>query len=179
MRIGLFFGSFNPIHIGHIAIAKYMLKATDLDQVWLVVSPKNPLKNKNVLADAKKRLRQVKKAIGKSAGIKVSNVEFALRQPSYTIRTLRSLGKKHPHKEFVLIIGSDNLELFYEWKEYKKILAGYKIYVYPRKNSVGGKLRNHASVKMTKAPLINVSSTFIREQVGMGKDVKHLIPKIR
>src|ERR1035437_2089903 len=142
MKIGLLFGSFNPIHIGHLAIANYMAEFTDLEQVWLIVSPHNPLKEKKSLADARKRLAQVKKAIkghtpaplkrGKTAKIKVSDVEFSLSQPSYTINTLEVLNKKYPQHKFVLIIGSDNLNRFHQWKDYKKILSKHKIYVYPR-----------------------------------------------
>lgn len=180
MKIGLLFGSFNPIHIGHIAIANYMAEQTDLDQVWLVVSPHNPLKEKKSLADAKKRFASVKKAIGRNSKIKVSNVEFALPQPSYTINTLEVLRKKYPKNKFLLIIGSDNLNLFHKWKDYKKILSDYKIYVYPRalsplKRGAGGIVKNHRNVKIVNAPLIDISSTFIREQMKKGKDVKDLL----
>ncbi len=179
MKIGLLFGSFNPIHIGHIAIANYMAGSTALDQVWLVVSPHNPLKYKSGLADAKKRLAQVKKAVGKSPKIKVSNVEFSLPQPSYTINTLEFLSKKYPKNRFVLIIGADNLNTFHKWKDYKKILAGYKIYVYPRNENLTG-FKNlsglNRNVKILTAPLIDISSTFIREQVKKGKDVKYFLP---
>ena len=176
MKVGLLFGSFNPIHIGHVAIAKYMADKTDLEQVWLVVSPHNPLKEKKPLVDGKKRLAQVKKAIGKNSKIKVSDVEFKLTQPSYTINTLELLKKKFPKNKFVLIIGLDNLSSFSKWKDYKKILKDYTIYVYPREGSDGGKLMSRSNVKMIDAPLLDVSSTFIREQIRKGKDVKELIP---
>jgi len=176
MKIGLLFGSFNPIHIGHIAIAKYMSEFTDLQQVWFVVSPHNPLKDKNSLSDAKKRFASVKKAVGKYPDIKVSNIEFGLPVPSYTIHTLEKLTKKYSRHNFVLIIGSDNLGTFYKWKEYKKILANHTLYVYPRSGFNGGKLKNHRNVKMMKAPRIDISSTFIRAQLKKGKSVRHLIP---
>lgn len=176
MKIGLLFGSFNPIHIGHVAIAKYMAEQTDLAQVWLIVSPHNPLKEKKSLADGKKRLAQVKKVIGKNSKIKVSNIEFGLPQPSYTINTLAVLKKKFPKNKFTLIIGSDNLSMFHKWKNYKKILRDYKIYVYPRADSDGGKLKSHRNVKLVDAPFLDVSSTFIREQIKKGMDVKKFLP---
>jgi len=175
MKVGLLFGSFNPIHIGHIAIADYMADQTDLDQVWLVVSPHNPLKEKKSLADAKKRFTSVKKAIGRNSKIKISDVEFGLPQPSYTINTLEVLKKKFSKNIFTLIIGSDNLSLFHKWKDYKKILSEYEIYVYPRSDSDGGKFKNHRNIKMVDAPIIDISSTFIREQMKKGNDVKKLL----
>jgi len=120
MKIGLFFGSFNPIHIGHMVIANYMSEFTDLDQVWLIVSPRNPLKNKKSLLDARKRLATVRKAVGTNPKIKVSDIEFSLPQPSYTVSTLDVLEKKYPKNKFVLIMGSDNLSAFHKWKDYKK-----------------------------------------------------------
>jgi len=175
MKVGLLFGSFNPIHKGHITIAKYMATETDLDQVWFVVSPHNPLKDKKSLADVKKRFASVKKAIGRNSKIQVSNVEFSLSQPSYTINTLEVLRKKYSKNKFVLIIGSDNLNLFRKWKDYKKILSEYEIYVYPRSGSDRGKLKNHRSVKIIDAPRIDVSSTYIRGQMKKGKNVKNLL----
>ncbi|TAL60487.1 MAG: nicotinate-nucleotide adenylyltransferase [Bacteroidetes bacterium] len=175
MKIGLFFGSFNPIHIGHLVIANYMVEFTDLKQVWLVVSPHNPLKEKKWLADALKRLTAVKKAVGKNSKIKVSDVEFLLPQPSYTINTLDVLNKKYPQHEFVLIIGSDNLNTFHKWKDYKKILSKHTIYVYPRilpiNKGRSRRLLNHRNVKFINAPRIDISSTFIREQMKKGKDM--------
>jgi|ERR1035437_4723451 nicotinate-nucleotide adenylyltransferase len=180
MKIGLLFGSFNPIHIGHLVIANYMAEFTDLEQVWLVVSPHNPMKEKNSLADAQKRLAAVKKAVGKNPKIKVSDVELSLPQPSYTINTLEVLGKKYPQHKFVLIIGSDNLNMLHKWKDYKKILSKYKIYVYPRlgvANLTGFKNLSGLSrnIKMIDAPRIDISSTFIREQMKKGKDVRYFL----
>ena len=176
MKIGLLFGSFNPIHIGHLAIADYIAENTDLNRIWLVVSPQNPLKEKNTLADAKIRLAGVKKAVAGNSKIRVSNIEFSLTVPSYTFDTLEALKKKYPQHTFVLIIGSDNLSIFHKWKDYKKILSNYKIYVYPRAGSDGGKLKNHRNVKLIDAPLLEVSSTFIREQMKKGKDISYLLP---
>ena len=177
MKIGLLFGSFNPIHIGHTAIANYMAEFTDLDEVWLVVSPHNPLKNKKDLADANKRFARVKKAIGKSKKIKVSSVEFKLPQPSYTVHTLEALKKKFPKKKFMLIIGEDNLRSFHQWKDYRKILSDNKIYVYPRRvsASASGKMLKHQNIKHIDAPRIDISSTFIREAMKKGKDVRFFV----
>lgn len=177
MRIGLFFGSFNPIHIGHIAIARFMAGSGKVDKVWLIVSPHNPLKDKNSLADSRNRLAQTRKVIGKHRQIKVSNVEFGLPKPSYTIRTLEHLAKKYPKHEFSLIIGSDNLEQLPKWKDYDTILDNYKIYVYPRKGFKGGKLIGHPSVELLRGSKVNVSSTHIRNQMAIGKKVSHLVPR--
>ena len=176
MKIGLFFGSFNPLHIGHIAVANYMAKFTDLEEVWLVVSPQNPLKEKESAADAKKRLATVKKAIEGDPVLKVSDAEFSLPQPSYTIHTLEHLQKKFPEDKFALIIGSDNLNVFDQWKDHEKILNGFKIYIYPRAGSDGGTLKTHRNVKIVDAPKMDISSTFIREQIKKGKDVSSFIP---
>jgi nicotinate-nucleotide adenylyltransferase len=180
MKIGLLFGSFNPIHIGHLAIANYMAEFTDLEQVWLVVSPHNPLKDKKGLADAKKRFARVKKALGKNRKIMASDIEFTLPQPSYTINTLNCLKEKYPKNRFVIIIGSDNLNLFHKWKNYKKILAGYKLCVYPRASSPLQRgqrgIETHHNVKFVKAPRIDISSTFIREELKKGKDLRYFIP---
>jgi nicotinate-nucleotide adenylyltransferase len=179
MKIGLLFGSFNPIHIGHLVIANYMAEFTDLDQVWLVVSPQNPLKSKNILSDSRKRLATVKKAVGGNPKIRVSDVEFSMPQPSYTINTLAALSKKYAKDKFVLIMGSDNLNLFHKWKDYKKILAGYEIYVYPRhgKTNLSGfkSLTGFKGVKLVNAPRMDISSTFIREQIKKGKDVRYFL----
>jgi len=179
MKIGLLFGSFNPLHIGHLAIANHMSEFTDLEQVWLIVSPHNPLKKKKSLSDTQKRFLTVKRAIGSHKKIKVSDVEFTLPQPSYTINTLEVLTKKYPRNKFVLIIGSDNLNSFHKWKDYKKILSDYKVYVYPRlsplKRGAGG-IRIHRNVKIINAPRIDISSTFIREAIKKGKDMRYFIP---
>ena len=180
MRIGLFFGSFNPIHIGHVAIAKFMAEETDLDRVWFVVSPHNPLKDKRSLLGAKRRLSAVRRAVAGNSKIKVSDIEFKLPQPSYTIHTLHRLRRKYPQHTFVLIIGADNLAGFRKWKDYKKILAAHAVYVYPRSDSGPSGLKKHRNVRVFNAPRIDVSSTFIRSGMRNGKDVSHLIPtKVR
>ena len=181
MKIGLFFGSFNPIHIGHVAIAKYFAKQSDLDQIWIVVSPRNPLKTRKILAHENERLAQVRRVIGRSDKIKVSNAEFKLPQPSYTINTLETLKKKFPKYKFVLIMGFDTLKLFHLWKDYKSILKNSELYIYPRKVELNKndmtRIGKYSNVTFFYAPLFDVSSTFIRKQMKKGKDVRHFLPK--
>ena len=135
MKTGLFFGSFNPIHIGHLAIANYMAAFTDLQQVWFVVSPQNPLKEKESLLADYHRLALVEQAISDNPQYKASSIEFKLPKPSYTINTLTHLKEKYPEREFVLIMGADNLQTLHKWKNYGQILEQYEIYVYPRKKN--------------------------------------------
>lgn len=176
MKIGLFFGSFNPVHVGHMVIASYMAEFTDLDQVWLVVSPHNPFKKKSSLLKDHHRLQLVQLAIGEASNIKASDIEFKLPQPSYTINTLTYLQEKYPKRHFALIMGSDNLSGFTKWKNYERILTSHEIYVYPRPEDDGGEMRNHPRVKWTEAPLMELSSTFLRQAIKDKKDVRHMIP---
>lgn len=179
MRVGLFFGSFNPIHVGHMVLANYMVSFTDLEEVWLVVSPQNPLKDKKGLLDQNNRLHLVNLAIEDHPKIKSSNIEFGLPQPSYTINTLTYLKEKYPKHEFCLIMGSDNLATFNKWKNYEEILKRYPIYVYPRPNYAGSEFDTHPKVKITQAPLMEISSTFIRDAIKNKKDVRYyLAPKV-
>ena len=177
MHIGLFFGSFNPVHIGHLALANYMLSFTDIDEVWLVVSPHNPLKNKNQLLDQNHRLHLVNLAIDDAPGIRSSNVEFNLPQPSYTINTLVHLEEKYPQHRFSLIMGQDNLQNFSKWKNYLEILNGYHLYVYPRPDAKASEFDNHPQVHLTQAPLMEISSTFIRNAIKEKKDVRFFLPQ--
>lgn len=177
MKIGLFFGSFNPVHCGHMIIAGYMAEFTDLDQVWLVVSPHNPLKVKNTLLQDYHRMSLVRIAIGDYRKLKASDIEFKLPRPSYTIHTLAHLFEKHPDNEFVLILGSDNLESFKKWKNYEQILEQVELYVYPRKETPGGDLMNHPKVKIVNAPVMELSSSFIREAIKNKKDVRFMLPE--
>lgn len=176
MKVGLFFGSFNPVHIGHMVLANYMLSFTDLDRVWFVVSPHNPLKEKKSLLADHHRLELVTRAIGDNALMKASNIEFKLPQPSYTVHTLAHLTEKYPAHEFALIMGADNLVSFTKWKNYEFILEHYSLYVYPRPGYDGGALRQHPSVKWTDAPVMEISSTFIREALKQKKDVRYYMP---
>jgi len=177
MKIGLFFGSFNPIHIGHMALANYMLAFTDLDKIWFVISPHNPLKQKSSLLDEKHRLQLVKCAIADNTKFKASDIEFKLPQPSYTINTLAHLYEKYPQHQFVLIMGADNLENFHKWKNHEEILKQSELYVYPRPNHDGGALKTHNKVRLIDAPIIEISSTFIREAIKNKKDVRYFVPE--
>ncbi len=175
MKIGLFFGSFNPIHIGHLIIANTMVMNTDLEEVWMIVSPQNPLKKNNNLLHEFDRYEMVSLAIQDNLKLKVSDVEFHMPKPSYTIDTLTVLSEKHPQHEFVLIIGEDNLAAFSKWKNYDKILEFYKLYVYPRPNAETSELTTHPNVKFISAPLLDISATFIRNAIKENKSIRYLV----
>ncbi len=175
MKIGLFFGTFNPFHIGHLVIGSYMSEFTDLDQVWFVVSPQNPLKIRHTLLPDVQRLMMVRMSIEYNLKLKASNIEFSLPIPSYTINTLTYIQEQHPDDKFVLIAGTDILDTFDKWKNYEQILEQYEIYVYPRKNSSGGKFITHPHVKLIEAPLMEISSTFIRDAIKNKKDVRYML----
>ncbi len=176
--VGLFFGSFNPVHIGHLVIANYMANFTDLDEVWLVVSPHNPLKNKSGLADMYDRLEMVQLAIENSNKLKASNIEFSLPQPSYTIDTLAYLAEKYPNKDFALIMGADNLASLHKWKNYELILENYKLYVYPRPNCDTSTWEKHPSIVLTQSPQMDLSSTFIRKAIKAKKSIQFMVPDV-
>lgn len=176
-KTGLFFGSFNPIHTGHLIIASYMANFTDLDEVWLVVSPQNPLKNKKGLGNMYDRLEMARLAIEPAEQLKVSDIEFSLPQPSYTIDTLAYLQEKHPAKEFVLIMGADNLASLKKWKNYQVLLKNYPIYVYPRPGSDVTEWINHPSITLTETPQMEISSTFIRQALKDSKNIQFLVPE--
>lgn len=175
-KTGLFFGSFNPIHTGHLIIAQYMACFTDLSEVWFMVSPHNPLKKKDTLINMYDRLEMVNLALENSERLKSSDFEFRLPQPSYTIDTLTHLKEKFPQKEFVLIMGSDNLKSLPRWKNFELILRDYEIYVYPRPGFEDAELAEHLSVKTTNTPLMEISSTFIRKAVKERKNVQFFVP---
>ncbi|MBE7510357.1 MAG: Nicotinate-nucleotide adenylyltransferase [Bacteroidetes bacterium ADurb.Bin141] len=177
MKTGLFFGSFNPIHNGHMVIANYFAEFSDLKQVWFVVSPHNPLKPAGSLLNDFQRLQLVELAIGDYRKMKVSKIEFGLPKPSYTINTLTHLQERFPQHEFVLIMGSDNLHTFHKWKNYEQILEYYSIYIYPRPGFDGGDFKNHPKVKFIEAPLMEISSTFIRNAIKSKKDVRFMMPE--
>jgi len=177
MKIGLYFGSFNPIHHGHLVVAGYMAEFTDLDQVWLVVSPHNPLKPVNSLLQEYHRFTLVKAAIKNYRKLKASDVEFRMPKPSYTIHTLDHLKEQFPQHTFVLILGTDAMQSFDKWKDYEKILACYQLYVYPRKDSDGGELMSNTNVKKVEAPLMEISSSFIRECIRNKKDAGYMMPE--
>jgi nicotinate-nucleotide adenylyltransferase len=175
-KIGLFFGSFNPIHMGHLMIASYMANQTDFDEVWLVVSPQNPLKKKGSLANQYDRLEMVELALAGTDNIRASQVEFSLPQPSYTIDTLTYLRERHPNHDYYIIMGSDNLHTLHKWKNADVLLRDYKIAVYPRPGYEGHALEKHPSVTLTNTPLIEISSTFIRQMIKDGIQPKFFVP---
>ncbi len=177
MKIGLFFGSFNPVHIGHMIIANYMTTQTDLDQVWMVVSPQNPLKEKSSLARDYDRLHLVRLAIEGNSQLEASKIEFNLPKPSYTIDTLTYLREAHPNNEFVLIMGGDNLGTLHKWKNYELILRDYQVYVYRRPNYDLGDLATHESVKLFDAPLMQISASYIRKCIQEGHSIQYLVPE--
>ena len=177
MKIGLFFGSFNPLHVGHLVIAGYMAGFTGLDRVWLVVSPHNPLKNKADLLKAYDRLEMARLATEEAAEIQVSDIEFGLPRPSYTIDTLTYLGERYPEHEFSLIMGSDNLYSLKKWKNYELLLRDYRLLVYPRPGYRDSGLEDHPSVQITDAPLMEISSTLIRKSIADGKNMQFFVPE--
>lgn len=174
-NIGLFFGSFNPIHNGHMIIANYILEYSDLDQIFFVVSPQNPFKEKANLLEDYHRLALVKEAIGDTDKYAVCDIEFKMPKPSYTIDTLSYLSEKYPDRSFSLIMGSDNLRTFHKWKNYKEILKNYKIIVYPRP---GYEREDNLqeNISLIDAPLMEISSTFIRDAIKKKKDVRYFMP---
>ncbi len=176
MKIGLFFGSFNPIHVGHLIIANYMANHTDLDKVWLVVSPHNPLKKAGDLINTYDRLEMAKLATETAANIEVSDIELKLPRPSYTIDTLTHLHEKFPAHKFVLIMGADNLNSLQKWKNYEILLRDYQIYVYPRPGFADTVFSTHSSVTITQTPLMEISSTFIRKAVSQKKNIQYFLP---
>ena len=176
-KIGLFFGSFNPIHIGHLIIANIMAENTDLNKVWFVVSPQNPLKPNKGLLHEFDRYDMVKTAIADHYKLEASDVEFHLPKPSYTIHTLTYLAEKFPDKKFVLIMGEDNLESFPKWKNYQQILEHYELYVYPRPHVTNSELKRHPNVRMVEAPLLDISATYIRSCIKGNKSIRYLVPE--
>lgn len=175
-KTGLFFGSFNPVHTGHMIIANYMATQTELEEVWLVVSPHNPLKPKHSLARDHDRLHLARLAIGQTPKLRASDIEFGLPKPSYTIDTLTYLKEKYPDRQFVLIMGSDNLATLPKWKNYDIILRDYPIYVYQRPGYEAGELSTHPTVSVYEAPLMQISATYIRQCLQTGKSVQYLVP---
>ena len=177
MRIGLFFGSFNPVHNGHMVIAGYMAEFTDLDQVWMVVSPHNPLKPAGSLLQDYHRFHLVELAIGDYRRLKASRIEFELPKPSYTVTTLAYLQEKYPEHDFALIMGLDSLETLPRWKDHELILQHHDIYVYPRPGHDGGMYKDHPRVRQTDAPMMEISASFIRKSIRDGKDVRFMLPE--
>lgn len=178
MKIALYFGTFNPIHIGHLIIANHMAEYAGVDQVWMVVTPHNPLKQKSTLLDDHKRYEMVYLATEDYPKLKPSNIEFKLSQPNYTVNTLAHLKEQYPQHEFSLIMGEDNCNTLHKWKNYEVILDNHKIFVYPRLSEPGTPgLSGHKSIRFIDAPIIGISSTFIRQSIAAGKNVRPLLPE--
>lgn len=182
-KIGLYFGTFNPIHIGHIAIAGYMKEFTDLDEVWFVVSPHNPLKEKSTLLDDYQRLYMVQQALDGYDSFRASDIEFHLPKPSYTIDTLTYLKERHPSNTFCLIMGEDNLYTLHKWKNGDVLIKNYEIFVYPRvkaSSSLSPEVESflqHARIQRVEAPLIDIAGTFIRNGIKEGKEMSYFLPR--
>jgi nicotinate-nucleotide adenylyltransferase len=183
VRIGLYFGSFNPIHIGHMAIAGYMTEFGGLDQVWFVVSPHNPLKKKESLLADHHRLSMVRLAIGDNDKLKSSDIELKLPIPSYTIDTLTYLGEKYSNNEFCLVMGQDNMITLHKWKNALELVRKCPIYVYPRPDTIKpnsqmlDQLLKEADIHEVNAPLMDISGTFIRQGIKEGKDMSYFLPQ--
>lgn len=182
-KVGLFFGSFNPIHIGHLVIANHIADSDLVDEVWFVVSPQNPFKKKDTLLEDYHRLALVNEAIEENDNLKASNIEFSLPKPSYTIDTLAYLTEKHPKYSFSIIMGEDNIKSFHKWKNYEVILKNHSVIVYPRVGVDENKVANtdilsHKNVSiLTDIPVMNISASFIRKQIKSGKSVTYLLTK--
>ncbi len=175
MKIGLYFGSFNPVHNGHLMIANTILEYSDLDRIWFVVSPQNPFKEQRQLLPDYHRLELLRLALGDNEKYKASDIEFRMPKPSYTVDTLAYLADKYPEKQFSLIMGADNLKNLNKWKNSEFILKNYDILVYPRSES-DEKIIQTGRIKLIEAPQIEVSSTFIRQARKSGKDVRYFMP---
>jgi nicotinate-nucleotide adenylyltransferase len=179
LKVGLYFGSFNPIHLGHLIIASYLYEHSDLDEVWFVVSPHNPLKSKSTLLEDHHRLEMVFKAVEDYQYLNVSDIEFKLAKPSYTVDTLVNLKEKYENHEFTLIMGQDNLTHLHKWKNYKVLLEDYELMVYPRitGEKVPSEYINHPRVHFLKAPIIELSSSAIRKDIFDKKSVRAYMPQ--
>jgi nicotinate-nucleotide adenylyltransferase len=177
MRIGLFFGSFNPIHNGHLMIASYLAETTDLDQVWFVVSPQNPFKKKESLLNEYDRLHMVRLGIGDNIKLRASDIEFKLPRPSYTIDTLVHIEEKFPMHSFCLIMGGDNLQTLHKWKNYEQIIRRFPVYVYKREGALHNPFEGVENVQLLDVPLLNISASFVREHIARGISMQYFVPE--
>ncbi|MDO5607364.1 MAG: nicotinate (nicotinamide) nucleotide adenylyltransferase [Capnocytophaga sp.] len=175
--VGLFFGSFNPIHVGHVIIANHLVEHSDMSEIWLVVTPQNPFKDKKTLLDNHHRLEMVDRALKEYEKLQPSDIEFRLPQPNYTIHTLAYLQEKYPAVEFALIMGEDNLKSFHRWKNYEQILDNHHLYVYPRlsEGQIPDVFVSHPKISKIDAPIIGLSATFVREEIKAQRNVAPLI----
>jgi nicotinate-nucleotide adenylyltransferase len=178
MKIGLYFGTFNPIHVGHLAIANHMAEYSDLDKIWMVITPHNPFKKKSSLLDNHHRYQMVERALEEYPKISASTIEFDLPQPNYTVNTLAHLQEKYPSYEFCLIMGEDNLKSFHKWKNYEVILESHELYVYPRisEGVVETRFDDHPKIHKVAAPIMEISSTMIRNGIKDHKNIRPLLP---
>ncbi|AUC21481.1 nicotinic acid mononucleotide adenylyltransferase [Polaribacter sejongensis] len=178
-KIGLYFGTFNPMHIGHLIIANHMVENSDLDEIWMVVTPHNPFKKKSSLLDNHERFEMIYRATANYQKIKPSDIEFNLPQPNYTVHTLAHVSDMYPNKEFCLIMGEDNLKSLHKWKNYETILEHHHIYVYPRiaDGEMDDQFKNHAKIHKVEAPIVQISSTMIRKAIKNKKNTQPLLPK--
>ena len=176
-KVCIYSCSFNPIHHGHVMLANYLVEFSDLDELWFVVTPQNPLKQKDELLDDYERLKMVQLALGDDSRFHVSDIEMHLPRPSYTINTLTALSEQYPDCEFVFICGMDSLQNLKNWREYQKILDNYELLVFPREGYDGGDLISYPSVTVLKTPILEISSTFIRGCIKKGRDVRHFMPE--
>lgn len=179
MKIGLYFGTFNPIHIGHLILANHLAEHSDLDKIWFIVTPHSPFKKKSSLLDNRQRFEMVYRATEDYEKLEPSDIEFDLPQPSYTINTLTHLQEKYPNHEFALIMGEDNLKSFHKWKNYELILKHHHIYVYPRisEGKIETQFDNHNKIHKVDAPVMELSSTFIRKSIKEQKNVRPMLPE--
>ena len=179
MKIGLYFGTFNPIHVGHLIIANHMVENSDLDEIWMVVTPHNPFKKKSSLLDNHHRFELVYRATENYPKIKPTDIEFKLPQPNYTVHTLAHISEVYKNKEFALIMGEDNLKGFHKWKNFEVILENYSVYVYPRisEGSIETRFDKHPKIYKVEAPIVQISSTMIRNGIKTQKNVQPLLPK--
>ena len=177
MKIGLFFGTFNPFHTGHLIIANYMVEFSDLDEIWFVITPLSPFKKKSSLLSNHHRLSLVNIAVEDYPKLKSSTVEFKMPQPSYTIDTLAYLSEKYPDRNFVLIGGTDILPSFHKWKNYQILLDNYSLYIYNRPAYDPGEYQNHPNIRFFQAPLLEISASFIRDSIRKGRDIRYMLPQ--
>ncbi len=174
-QTALFFGSFNPVHVGHLIIADFIQGLDDISEVWMVISPHNPFKEKKSLAKDYDRLEMMHLAIGDHPKLRASDIEFSLPKPSYTVDTLAYITEKYPEREFALVMGGDNLKSFHRWKNYEMILRNHQIYVYARPGYETDAFQDHPSIHILEAPLLSISASHIRQRIKEGKSIRYLV----